>query len=117
MKTTKQEWEELMEFATKRFVSTKNRMDVENAIQQVRNSVDDLSTFIEMYIDHPNTMTEDDVWNYIDGIRIVLQLRVENLWNAHIQREHIDGYGTLDEVVHQRVAQDETVPKKKGKKK
>ena len=119
---TQQEWNELMEFATKKYVSTKTRFDVEDAIDQVAHTIQDMDAFICMYIDSPKIMSEDEVWNYLDGIRNVLKLRVDVLWDAHRQREHIDGYGTLEEVVSNRMAkaQEEVpfpVPKKKGKKK
>lgn len=115
---TEEKLEELMEFATKKYVSTKTRFDVEDAIDQVAQTLHDMDAFICMYIDSPHTLSEDEVWNYLDGIRNVLKLRVGVLWDAHRQREHIDGYGTLDEVVAQRtMAQAEQVPKKKGKKK
>lgn len=116
---TQQEWDELMEFASKRFVSTKDRMDVEDAIDQVAHTLQDMDAFICMYIDSPHTLSEDEVWNYLDGIRNVLKLRVAVLWDAHRQREHIDGYGTLEEVVSNRMAEATPVikPKKKVSKK
>ena len=103
----------------KRFVSTKNRMDVENAIMQVQSTIYDLEAFTEMYIDLPNEMAIDEVWSYIEGIKNVLKLRTELLWNAHRQREHIDGYGTLQEVMAATYpdAEDCCLPTKKGKKK
>lgn len=113
---TEEKLEELMEFATKRYVSTKTRFDVEDAIDQVAHTIEDMDAFICMYIDSPKIMSEDEVWNYLDGIRNVLKLRVDVLWDAHRQREHIDGYGTLEEVMANRIA-DFPTPKKKGKKK
>jgi hypothetical protein len=120
---TQHEWDDIMEVSRKKYISTKTRIDVEDAIQGVRNSIDDMNTFIEMYIDSPIVMTTDETWNYLDGIKNVLTLRVEHLWNAHVQREHIDGYGTIEEVMDGHRAKMEAevppfpVPKKKGKKK
>ena len=119
---TQEEWDDIMEFSRKKYISTKTRIDVEDAIQSVRNTIDDLSTFIEMYIDSPIVMTTDETWNYLDGIKNVLTLRVEHLWNAHVQREHIDGYGTIEEVMAGRREKMEAevpfpVPKKKVSKK
>ena len=93
---------ELEQQADKRFVSTKTRFDVENAIDQVAGTVLDLDAFIELYIDRPTKLSEDEVWNYLEGIKMVAKLRVERLWDAHRQREHIDGYGTVQEVMGQR---------------
>ena len=116
---TQKDWDELVDMGTKKYVSTKNRMDVENAIMQVQNTIYDLDAFTEMYIDLPNEMTTDEVWSYIEGIKNVLKLRTALLWDAHRQREHIDGYGTLQEVMAATYpdAEDCCVPKKKGKKK
>lgn len=107
-KLTKQERElveerilELEKGAEKRFVSTKTRFDVEDAIDHVAGTVNDLDAFIELYIDRPTKLSEDEVWSYLEGIKMVAKLRVERLWDAHRQREHIDGYGTVAEVMGQ----------------
>ena len=119
---TQQQWDDIMEVARKKYVSTKTRFDVENAIDQVSHTLEDMDAFISMYIDSPRVLTEDVTWNYLDGIRNVLKLRVEVLWDAHRQREHLDGYGTLEEVMagHRAKMEEEVpfpVPKKKVSKK
>jgi hypothetical protein len=101
----------LEQLSTKRYVATKDRHDVENGIQSIRNTIDDIDAFIDMYVDSPTVLTEDQVWNYLEGIKSVLTLRVEQLWNAYIQRERLDGYGELHEVMTC------YAPEKKGKKK
>ena len=107
---------ELEQQAQKRFISTKTRFDVENAIDQVAGTVLDLDAFIELYIDRPTKLSEDEVWNYLEGIKMVAKLRVERLWDAHRQREHIDGYGTVAEVMGQH-AWNKAQATKKGKQK
>jgi hypothetical protein len=97
-----EEWDRLTAIASKRYISTKDRMDVEDAIQHVENTVEDLEALIERYVDRPDELSEDEMWNYLEGIKCVLKLRVDGLWNAHRQRECIDGYGTLEEVMEQR---------------
>ena len=116
---TQAEFDELKEFASKRYVSTKNRFHVEDAIDSVGSTVTDLDALIEMYIDGRKELTIDQMWSYLDGIRNVLSLRVQVLWNAHRQREHIDGYGTIEEVMATKFSAPATMttPKKKGKKK
>ena len=115
---TEEKLEGLMEFSRKKYISTKTRIDVEDAIQGVRNSIDDMNTFIEMYIDSPIVLSTDETWSYLDGIKNVLTLRVEHLWNAHIQREHVDGYGTIEEVMAgRREKMEAETPKKKVSKK
>jgi hypothetical protein len=103
----------------KKYVATKDRMDVENAIQHVETTVQDLDALIELYIDRPTPISEDEMWNYLEGIKCLLKLRIDGLWDAHRQRECIDGYAPIDEVLRQRFDDILVVPdpKKKSKKK
>lgn len=123
-----EEWDRITAIASKRYISTKDRMDVEDAIQHVENTVGDIEALIERYVDRPDELSEDEMWNYLEGIKCVLKLRVDGLWNAHRQRECIDGYGTFEEVMEQRAKDSlptlkvfkdaiKQTPKKKGKKK
>lgn len=117
---TQQEWDELKEFASKRYVSTKTRFHVEDAINQVSQTLNDIDALLETYIDGREQISEDEMWGYVDGIKQVLALRVKMLWDAHRQREQIDGYGSIDEVMAnhmKRIDASESIPKKKGKKK
>lgn len=98
-KFTKEEIMELEAVASKRFVSTKDRMDVEDAIQHVETTLQDITALIELYVDRRDRITEDAMWNYLEGIKCMLELRVGTLWDAHKQREHIDGFGTFEEVM------------------
>lgn len=100
------------QFAAKKYIAIKDKYDVEDGIQSIRNTIDDLNSFIDLYVDSPTVLTEDEVWNYLEGIKSVLTLRVEQLWNAYIQREHLDGYGDIDEVMACKA-----LPQKKAKKK
>ena len=97
-----EEWDKLTAIASKKYISTKDRMDVEDAIQHVENTVEDIDALIERYIDRPDHISEDEMWNYLEGIKCVLKLRIDGLWNAHRQRECIDGYGTFEEIMEQR---------------
>ena len=111
---------ELEKVAEKKYVSTKDRMDVEDAIQHVETTVQDIDALIERYVDRPDHISEDDMWNYLEGIKCVLKLRIDGLWDAHRQRECIDGYAPIDEILRQRFESMLVVPdpvKKKGKKK
>ncbi len=116
---TDKELEELVALGTKRYVSTKNRFHVEDAIEQVSQTVCDIDALLETYIDGREQISEDELWGYMDGIKQVLTLRVKMLWDAHRQRECIDGYGTIEEVMATKFSAPATItePKKKGKKK
>ena len=96
---TQKDWDELVDKGTKRYISTKNRFHVEEAINQVSQTLNDIDALLETYIDGREHLSEDELWGYLDGIKQVLALRVKMLWDAHRQREHIDGYGTLQEVM------------------
>jgi hypothetical protein len=98
----KEEWDRLTAMGTKKYISTKDRMDVEDAIQHVETTVQDIDALIERYIDRPDHLSEDEMWNYLEGIKCVLKLRIDGLWDAHRQRECIDGYGTFEEIMEQR---------------
>jgi hypothetical protein len=91
--------DQLNQLPTKKYIAIKDLHDVGDGIQNIRNTIDDIDAFIDMYVDSPTILTEDQVWNYLEGIKSVLTLRVEQLWNAHIQREHLDGYGEMHEVL------------------
>lgn len=114
-----------MNLQNTKYVAIKDRMDVEAAIQHVEATVEDIDALIERYVDRPDPITKDEMWDYLGGIKCVLKLRIDGLWDAHRQRELIDGYAPLEEVLRQRfdsigisssdVAPDPT--KKKGKKK
>lgn len=111
---------ELEKVAEKKYVATKDRMDVEDAIQHVETTVQDIDALIERYVDRPDHISEDEMWNYLEGIKCVLKLRIDGLWDAHRQRECIDGYAPIDEIMRQRFESMLVVPdpvKKKGKKK
>jgi hypothetical protein len=97
-----QEWDAITSVATKKYVATKDRMDVEDAIQHVETTVQDIDALIERYVDRPDHISEDEMWNYLEGIKCVLKLRIDGLWDAHRQRECIDGYGTFEEIMEQR---------------
>jgi hypothetical protein len=117
---TKDEIMELEAVSSKRYVSTKDRMDVEDAIQHVEITLHDIKALIELYVDRRDRITEDEMWNYLEGIKCMLELRVNALWDAHRQREHIDGFGTMEEVLAnhaKRVKADNPPAKKKASKK
>jgi hypothetical protein len=119
LSSLQQEWDAITSVATKKYVAIKDRMDVEDAIQHVETTVQDIDALIERYVDRPDHISEDEMWNYLEGIKCVLKLRIDGLWDAHRQRECIDGYAHIDEVLRQRFGSMQEVPdpKKKSKKK
>lgn len=107
---------ELEKVAEKRYISTKDRTHVEDAIQHIGTTIQDIDALIDLYVDRRNGITTDEMWNYLEGIKCTLQLRYDILWDTHLQREHIDGYGTVEEVMGHH-AWYQAQAKKKDKKK
>ena len=71
----------------------KTRFDLEDAIMRVRDIEGDIEAFLQMYSDNPIPMTEDDVWNYLSGIKHVFSLRNCILWDTFKQVHKLDEYG------------------------
>lgn len=71
---------------------SKTRFDLENDICAISTIEDDLETFLGIFLDSPHKMTEDELWNYISGIRHVLKLRRERLWDTFLQVFELDQY-------------------------
>ena len=94
--------------------------DLETAIMTVWATCDDLKLFSEAYYDGPREMTVDEAFGHIDGIRGLLELRMEKLFDTYKRKFELDQYCTDPERLARR--EDffntlETKPKKKGSKK
>jgi hypothetical protein len=94
--------------------------DLETAIMTVWATCEDLKLFSEAYYDGPREMTVDEAFGHIDGIRGLLELRMEKLYDTYKRKFELDQYCTDPERLARR--EDffnllETKPKKKGSKK
>ncbi len=69
-----------------------DRFDLEQCIMKIFNTCEDLDVFLEQYYDRGTPMTEDEVYNYVFGIRNVLELRAEKLYDVHCKTFKIDHY-------------------------
>jgi hypothetical protein len=105
-------------------VATKTRMHLEDAIMDAWQTEKDLKCFIELFVDHPDiSLDEQEVWNYVDSIRKVHELRMHILMDTFAQAFRIDGYGTLEEIaeyqrgLEEAHAEADKRQQKKGKKK
>jgi hypothetical protein len=72
----------------------KKQVDLESAIMAVWQTVDDLQLFTEFYYDGPKEMTVDEVYNHVEGIRAILNLRMEKLWDQYRRKFELDQYCT-----------------------
>lgn len=80
-------------------IATKTRMHLENDIMAAWGTKEDLEQFIQLLVDHPDVrLDEQDVWNYIDSIKTVHDMRMQVLMDTFSQAHHLDGYGTAEEV-------------------
>ena len=98
------------------------RIDLESAIMSVWSTVDDLKLFGEWYYDGPKEMTVDETFNHIEGIRCMLELRMNKLWDTYERKFELDQYCTDPEKLARREQILTTVDElfkqeKKGKKK
>jgi hypothetical protein len=69
-----------------------NRIDLESAIMTVWQTVDDLKLFAEMYYDGPKEMTLDETMGHIEGIRGILEMRMERLQDAYERKMELNQY-------------------------
>ena len=96
------------------------RIDLEQAIMTVWSTADDLKLFSEAYYDGERIMTVDEAFNHMEGIRCMLELRMEKLYDTYKRKFELDQYCTDPEKL---AARDyfyntmEIKPKKKGSKK
>jgi hypothetical protein len=90
------------------------RIDLETAIMAVWATCDDLKLFAEAYYDGERIMTLDETFGHIDGIRGLLELRMEKLYDTYKRKFELDQYCTDPEKL---AAREKLFKPKKGKKK
>lgn len=76
--------------------------DLESAITNVWAVKDDLDLFLWRYLDHPDIMDEDEVWNMVAGISQVLELRCSKLWDEYCKDKELDHYATEEKLAYRR---------------
>lgn len=101
-------------------------IDLEDAIYKAWQTSDDLDLFIHHYGDHPKPMTEDEVVNTLLGLKMLHEMRMEQLFTKYKQEFQLDEYCTDEKKLSERerlteviakVTEDMAKPKKKGEKK
>jgi hypothetical protein len=74
-------------------VNMKDRFDLETAITDVLWVEKDIDNLLWRIMDSPEgPMTEDDLANYLIGLKTVLNLRGEILWDTFCQVLKLDQY-------------------------
>jgi hypothetical protein len=95
------------------------KIDLEQAIMTVWSTADDLKLFSEAYYDGERIMTVDEAFNHMEGIRCMLELRMEKLYDTYKRKFELDQYCTDPEKLAARDYFYNTmeIKLKKGKKK
>ena len=71
----------------------KDRFDLESAINDVLYTEKDIDALLWRIMDSPDgPLTEDDLANYLIGLKTILSLRGEILWNTYCQFLKLDDY-------------------------
>ena len=82
---------------------SKNRFDLENDIMNVWAVKDHLDKVIWRMMDHPEVMSEDQVWNHLESVKQSLDLHCESLMDTFLQVFELNEYAS-DEVKALRAA-------------
>ena len=95
--------------------------DLEQAIYNAWQTMDDLKLFAEEYYDGPQEMTVDEAFNYMEGIRVIGELKFRKLMDMMCRVHELNEYCTDPEKLARRDEVFESVfnipKKKKGSKK
>ena len=72
----------------------KDRFDLENDIMNVWAVKDHLDKVIWRMIDHPEILSEDQVWNHLEAVKQSIDLHCEKLMDTFLQVFQLNEYAT-----------------------
>jgi hypothetical protein len=75
-------------------IKHKYTVDLEQDITRVWSIKTDIDLFLWRYLDHPEPMTEDEVWNMVSGIGNTLELYCSKLWDDYCKKFELDDYAS-----------------------
>ena len=78
---------------------SKDRFDLEEAIQHVWATVEDIRTVNEMMYDSEMIWDDDKRWNALEGLAAVMECKCEKLWTIFKQVHELDEYGGCRDVL------------------
>ena len=90
-----------------------DRFELEQDIIKMWQTAENLKEFVRQYLDSPRIMDEDEVANFISGIRQVHELQCERLWNGFEEMIKAGHFAAWDKQAFPDV---DVTTKKKGKK-
>ena len=73
----------------------KDRFDLEEAIQHVWATVEDIRTVNEMMYDSDMQWDDDRRWNVMEGLAAVLECKCNKLWDTFTQVHKLDAYSAF----------------------
>ena len=74
----------------------KNRFDLENDIMNVWAVKDNLDKVIWRMMDHPEVMSEDQVWGHLEAVKSSIDLHCEALMDTFCQVFQLNEYATKE---------------------
>ena len=77
----------------------KDRFDLEEAIQHVWSTVEDIRTVNEMMYDSDMKWDDDSRWNAMEGLASVLECKCNKLWDTYTQVYNLNKWTELHEVL------------------
>lgn len=69
---------------------------IEDGIYAVWGVKDIVDTLIWRYVDHPKPMTEDQMWNHLESISVLLDLHCEKLMNTYCKVFELNEYASTE---------------------
>ena len=73
---------------------SKDRFDLENDIMNVWAVKDHLDKVIWRMMDHPEVMSEDQIWNHLEAVKQSLDLHCESLLDTFLQVFQLNEYAS-----------------------
>lgn len=90
---------------------------IEDGISAVWGVKDIVDTLIWRYIDHPKPMTEDQMWNHLESISVLLDLHCEKLMDTYCKVFELNQYAPPEiQALRPKAMQERIEPKKANKK-
>lgn len=77
-------------------MNNKNYQELEDRIYDVWSVKDIVDTVIWRYVDHPKPMTEDQMWNHLESISVLLDLHCEKLMDTYCKVFELNEYAPDD---------------------
>ena len=77
----------------------KDRFDLEEAIQHVWTTVEDIRTVNDMMYDSDMKWDDDERWNVMEGLAAVLECKCNKLWDVFKQVHELDEFGISRELL------------------